>query len=329
MGPSPLGPHVVGLRVVIRRRLPGETGPSGGPAMTDVLGVCESWTDAPDGGVVVVRREQGDRVEIRTTDIVSGKPVPPRPSVHRRLDPVTADRLALPGWAPIERAPLGEWVLRASGGFSSRANSVLALGDPGLPLAEAVDRVRAWYDERGLVARAHVHPDRPEAPAFLEAGWSTYESTDLMLASVSRVLRRLGRSPARSQEGEVRHDTALDRGWLDTDARTDRYGAAARQVLEAGRVTLATIRDRDGGVLARGRGSVHDDWLGVSSLWTREDLRGRGLGTSVLRSLLTWGAEQGATTTYLQVVAANAAARATYETHGYEAHHRYDYLAAG
>ncbi len=323
MGPPPLGPHVVGRRVVVRRLVPGETGPSGGPAMTDVLGVCESWTEGPDG-VVVVRREQGDRVEIRTAHIVSGKPVPPRPSVHRRLDPVVADRLALPGWSPVERAPLGEWVLRASSGFSSRGNSVLALGDPGLPLPEAVDRVRSWYAERGLAPRAHVHPDRPEAAAFTEAGWSTYESTDLMLASVSRVLRRLGRATG---DG-VRHDTVVDRGWLATDARADRFGVAARQVLETGRVTFATVRDEDGSVLARGRGSLHADWLGISSLWTREELRGRGLGTAVLRSLLDWGAEQGATTTYLQVVAANADARSTYETHGYEAHHRYDYLVA-
>lgn len=74
-----LGPHVVGRRVVVRRLLRGETGPSGGPAMTDVLGVCESWRD----GRCVVRREDGSTVEIATADIVSGKPVPPRPSRRR------------------------------------------------------------------------------------------------------------------------------------------------------------------------------------------------------------------------------------------------------
>ncbi len=70
-----LGPHVVGTRVVVRRVLPGETGPSGGPAMTDVLGVCVAWGD----GVCVVERESGERVTIRIADIVSGKQVPPRP----------------------------------------------------------------------------------------------------------------------------------------------------------------------------------------------------------------------------------------------------------
>lgn len=292
--------------------------------MTDVLGVCESWGPGP-GGVVVVRREQGERVEIAVADIVSGKPVPPRPSVHRRLDSVTADRLALPGWPALEHEPLGEWQLRASAGFSSRGNSVLALGDPGLALDEAVARVEAWYTHRGLSPRAHVHPGQPAETAFVAAGWSAYESTQLMLASVSRVLRRLG--PAGGGE-QVQHHPHLDTAWLATDPRTARHGDPARQVLESGEVSFATLRGPDGEVLARGRGTVHGEWLGVAALWTREDLRGRGLGTAVLRSLVDWGAEHGATTTYLQVVVANPRAREVYEARGYEVHHRYDYLAA-
>jgi hypothetical protein len=50
--------------------------------MTDVLGTCESWAD----GVVTVRREDGTVVEIATADIVSGKPVPPRPPRRRPRD---------------------------------------------------------------------------------------------------------------------------------------------------------------------------------------------------------------------------------------------------
>jgi hypothetical protein len=70
-----LGPHVVGHRVVVRRLVPGETGPSGGPAMTDVLGICLSWSDTE----CVVAPESGDPVTIPLALIVSGKPVPPRP----------------------------------------------------------------------------------------------------------------------------------------------------------------------------------------------------------------------------------------------------------
>jgi RimJ/RimL family protein N-acetyltransferase len=271
---------------------------------------------------MAVRREQGDLVTIETADIVSGKPVPPRPPRHRRLGAVEADRLALPGWQPVESEPHGEWVLRASGGFSSRGNSVLALGRPGLPLPAAVEHVAEWYHARGLAPRAHVLPDDENAAAFADAGWQAYESTFLMLAGVSRVLRHLGR-----REAEVQHRTSVDDGWLATDERAARHGRSARQVLEAGDVTLATVRDGGGGaVLARGRGAVHGDWVGISSWWTRPDARRTGLGSALLRSLLEWGSERGATTTYLQVVASNLAAVELDEALGYEVHHRYDYL---
>lgn len=289
--------------------------------MTDILGICESW----EAGLATVRREDGSLVEIPTADIVSGKPVPPRPSVHRRLGALEADRLALPGWQPVESAPLGDWVLRASGGFSSRGNSAFALGHPGVPLEEAVMSVEAFYRDRLLPPRAHVHPEGPEAEAFVAAGWSVHEPTLLMLSSVSRVLRRLAGDLA----AEPRHDAMLDAGWLGSDERAARHGEAARSVLESGEVTFATVRDEHDSVLARGRGAFHGDWVGVSSLWTREDLRGSGLGSAVLHSLLEWAAERGATTSYLQVVESNEAARRLYEARGYEVHHRYAYLVDG
>src|SRR3954447_15605292 len=79
--PPGLGPHCVGRRVVVRRVLPGLTGPSGGPAMTDLLGVVESWGSTSTR----VRAEDGTVTEIALGDIVSGKPVPTRPSARLRV----------------------------------------------------------------------------------------------------------------------------------------------------------------------------------------------------------------------------------------------------
>jgi GNAT superfamily N-acetyltransferase len=287
--------------------------------MTDVLGTCVSWGD----GILAVRREDGVVVELATADVVAGKPVPPRPSVRHRVDPVDADRQLVAGWPPVESEPLGEWLLRASGGFSSRGNSVLALGDPGLGPEEAVRRVAGWYAARGLVPRAHVHPGGEPEAAFAAAGWERYESTRLMLASVAQVVRRTTATTA------VSLDDRVSPGWLATDERATRYGEAALAVLEQGEVTFATVTDDDGSVVARGRGAAHGDWVGLASLWTREDRRGSGLGTAVLRALAEWGAERGARTAYLQVVVANERAAELYARHGFAEHHRYDYLRAG
>lgn len=318
----PLGPHVVGQRVVVRRVVRGETGPSGGPALADVLGTCESWPDTRDGAVVV-RRERGDRVAIPLADVVAGKPVPPRPSVHHRLDPAEADRRAAPGWPAVESEPLGDWLLRASAGYTNRANSVLALGPPP---DDAARRTEAWYAARSLPAQAHVLPGSDAELALREAGWAAYEHTLLMLASPSRLRRRL-----EAPDVDVTVATTLDDGWLATDARTARQPDVARVVLEQrdGQqgAWFATVR-HDDAVVARGRGVVHGDWLGLASLWTHEHHRGAGLGRAVVAALLREGAERGVTTAYLQVVEANTAARALYERLGFAEHHRYDYLRA-
>jgi hypothetical protein len=70
-----LTPADVGHRVVVRRRLPGERGLSGGPALTDVIGILESW----DGAELVVRRTDDTLVRIPRSLVVAGKRVPPRP----------------------------------------------------------------------------------------------------------------------------------------------------------------------------------------------------------------------------------------------------------
>src|SRR4051794_17826920 len=96
-----LGPHVVGHRVVVRRVVRGEIGPSGGPALTDVLGTCTAWGE----GVCVVQPDGGGPrapVRIAIADIVSGKPVPPRASTRHRVSPREAQLRALALWADLE-----------------------------------------------------------------------------------------------------------------------------------------------------------------------------------------------------------------------------------
>ena len=72
--PSPeLDISLIGRRVVVRWRT-GGTGPSGGPEMTDVIGHVRAVT----ADLVTIQRRDDTMIDIRVTDIVTWKVVPPQ-----------------------------------------------------------------------------------------------------------------------------------------------------------------------------------------------------------------------------------------------------------
>jgi len=288
-----LGPHVVGQRVVVRRLVRDERGPSGGPAFTDVLGVCTSWGD----GVCVVDGPDGS-IAIAIADIVSGKPVPPRPPVRHRVSPHDAELHSLAMWPDVPTRALGEWVLRSdvTPEEIARAGSVLAMGDPGMPYAEAAAAVVAFYADLRRPAWAQVEVGSDVDHGLVSLGWvraRPHEADSVFqLVAVSRLQRLL---PA---AGEVSLLVEVPRA-------------------------VATI-----GSAARARGALDGDWLGLHDIWVSPDARRQGLALRVLAELVDWGASQGATTAYLQVRGDNTAALALYERLGFVTHHAYRYLAA-
>jgi N-acetylglutamate synthase len=295
-----LGPHVVGVRVVVRRLVPGETGPTGGPAMTDLLGTCVSWGD---GRCVVRPDDGGPDVGIRLADIVSGKPVPPRPSPRHRVSPQEAQRRALALWPDLETRPLGDWLLRSSRESTARrANSVLATAPSGV--ADDYEQVVTYYESLGQRPIAAVLPDSEEERLFRSHGWvleSHDADTVFELASVARARRSLHGVLLSGVDLLLEGDDHLVRA----EARTD-----------------------DGRLLASGVAAYADDWVGFRGIEVDPAERGRGFALLIMAELLEWGAERGATTAYLQVLADNTRAHALYDGLGFVEHHRYRYLAA-
>ena len=291
-----LGPHVVGQRVVVRRLVRGETGPTGGPALTDVLGTCLAWGD----GGCVVAVEGGARLTIALSDIVSGKPVPARPSPRLRVAPAVAQRRALALWPDLRTEPLGDWLLRHSPtSRARRANSVLAMGPAAVEAP--LERVVGWYADRTGRAVAAVLPGSAEERAFREAGWGAESGegdTLFQVAGVAQVARSLrGLAPGADRAGEPELD-------------------------ERDRLVMVRIGDRASGVAA-----YADDWVGFRGIRVDPGHRRQGLGLAVMAALVEWGAERGATTAYLQVLADNTPALALYDRIGFATHHAYRYLA--
>jgi GNAT superfamily N-acetyltransferase len=295
--------------------------------MTDVLGVMESWSDR----TTVVRTEAGDAVAIALADVVAGKPVPPRPSPRLRVTPESAQRRAAETWPAITTRRLGGWLLRDSEGFSGRGSSALAVGDPGMPVSEALTEVVAFYTERARPALAQVVVGSGEAGAAVAAGWVPARPAEadvqLRLGATARALRTAARlRPATAPAVAVAVSDTVSEAWLADDARARAYGDAARWVLEGpSSVVFATVGDP---VVAKGRCAltVDGDWAGLSDLWVAPRHRRHGLGHAVVAGLLDWAAELGATTTCLHVVSDNAPAASFYDRLGLTVHHSTRYL---
>jgi N-acetylglutamate synthase len=241
------------------------------------------------------------------------------------LDVADLERLAARGWRGSEEADLGDWLLRAGGGFTGRANSALVLGDPGTDLPDAVAAVTSWYVDRGLrpVAQLPGRQARPADAAFAEAGWQRDE--DVLVLTAPLV-------PESGDGVPVDLSPTPDDAWLAGYRYRGRpLPPAAWEVLtNAEDVVFASIRlqPEPAPLAAVARGVLTDGWLGVTAVTVAEQHRRKGLATAVMGALQRWAADHGAAWCYLQVASGNNPARALYRATGFIEHHRYHYRYA-
>ena len=318
-GPMSLDAAMVGRRVVVRH-LVGGTGPSGGPAMSDVIGRVR----AVDARAVTLEKRDGRTQDVALADVVTWKPVPDRPTRRRRARDVSAEdltRITSRGWPAVVSEPLGEWELRASGGFTGRANSVAVHGSPGLPFDAALDRVRAFYASHDAPPMAQVVMGSDADRAFGRAGWGP---TDGYFGGA--VVQVADLDPAYAADPEARVSLTADDDWLARYGRVE-DPAVARAVLEApATVGFVSIGEP---TVAIGRVVVTGEWAGIASVEVAPDQRRRGLARRVVESALAWAVEHGADKAYLQTMRTNEAALALYAPYGFVDHHDYRYLVPG
>ncbi|MFD4871124.1 GNAT family N-acetyltransferase [Streptomyces sp. NPDC058412] len=307
-------PADVGKRVSVRRV---EARLSGSPEFTDTVGVLTSW----DQGVLLITKKNGQSVRIAESSLVAGKIVPPAPA--RRRGPAASfeelSRITARSWQPLESEPLGEWTLRAAAGFTRRANSVLAVGDPGIPLDDALARVTSWYAERGLPAYVQAATGAVGTQELLCAelerrGWASEVSAEVRIGALAPV-----GDVAAPAAGSVRLTRVPDEEWLGRYGKVDDPDVARRLLVEGPSVWFAALP----GGRAVGRCVVDGRWAGFSAVTVDPVERRQGLATAVMAALARKALEEGASAAWLQVETDNAGARALYDGLGFATHHAY------
>jgi ribosomal protein S18 acetylase RimI-like enzyme len=313
----------VGKRVSVRRvDDPGVTHEK----FTDTVGVLTSW----DNGVLLITRRDGQSVRIPESTLVAGKVVPSAPA--RRRGPAASyeelARVAARAWRPVESERLGEWELRAADGFTRRANSVLPLGDPGLPLDEALTVVRRWYGDRGLPAYVQTATGAEGTQERLcveleRRSWRREVSAELWIGALAPLADQ-------DETAGVLLSRVADEAWL---GRYQRKGVSevALKVLGSGpSVWFATVPGSSpvAAPAAIGRCVVDGRWAGFAAVEVDPAQRRRGLATAVMAALARRALDEGASAAWLQVETDNAGARALYAGAGFSAHHAYHHYRA-
>jgi len=245
----------------------------------------------------------------------------------RKIDEL--ERAAARHWQAPETERLGEWLLRAAEGFTGRANSALPLGDPGVPLPEAVAAVADWYRRRDLppmivvphpIAGARGH----RLDNFLaERSWALRSGpANVMTAAIADI-------PAPDPHTDVQLDPEPGPDWL----ALYRYRGqelppiAPTLMMSAPWQAFGSIR-RKGRAVAVGRVSVAGSWGAITAVEVDAGCQRQGLGAAITSALAAAAARHGARRVLLQVETGNDPARALYVRCGFRDAHRYHYRVA-
>jgi len=274
------------------------------------------------------------------------------------------ERAAAAHWRGTEEQWLGDWLLRAAAGFTGRANSALALGDPGLPLDDALAAVTRWYRDRGLPPMIAVPaPLEAGAPRDVGASGAAGPSSDARTPREAGAPREADGTCTELDEDLARRSWPVRPGPAfvmvaglplaipadglaggravhfspePDDAWAARYHyrgqdhlpPVARQVLTSAREqSFVSIRDGDE-VLAIARLSIAAGWAGLTAVEVHPGHRRQGLGVAVTAAACLVAERRGIEGVFLQVETDNAPAQVLYQRLGFRYAHRYHYRVA-
>lgn len=325
----------VGRRVAVRHRIPRPDDTA--PALTDVTGQLI----AVDDSTLSIRSDRLGEVVVPLDLVVAAKEIPDRQarpgSPHRTARIDVLERLMIDGMPPLHRGHIGEWVLRSSEGYTGRANSVLAVGDPGCSLEQAIDEAGEWYagmqqptlfqicGPLGFDVEAH-----PVAGVLLRRGADVYQRTYVLTAAVAEVAMA-----ERAQRTVMNADSAPNNKWW---AAASSRSLANRPIVERihasvddgsylrlDRVARVVGCFLDLQAVASVRLAYSPGWVGVFDLHVLEEFRRAGYARTLMGHAARQAQARGVRSVYLQVSADNAGAISLYESLGFTTHHEYWY----
>jgi GNAT superfamily N-acetyltransferase len=232
--------------------------------------------------------------------------------------------------APPQQRWVDGWLVRYSPGKAQRARCINAVAAGRLSLSEKLAYCQALYREAGLRLLFRITPfsQPPGLDDWLaQRGYQRFEDTRVM---VCPTLPR--HSELAAPEGARFDDVNVEAyahiiGEFRATALAGRQAHAERLQHSPVPYQGTVLRGADGQALACAQFAIESELVGLYDVFTAPPSRGQGLSRWLCVHLLAQAREQGARVAYLQVDAANHAARAMYHRLGFADGYAYHYRA--
>ncbi|OZB97707.1 GNAT family N-acetyltransferase [Paenibacillus sp. XY044] len=237
------------------------------------------------------------------------------------------EEITINSWPAKYSALMNGWLVRYTDGYTKRANSVSPIYlDPGCDVDGSIAAAERFYRDAGQSAIFKMTPY--VMPSDLDERLDGRGYIQVDLSSV-RIVDLAGETPPAADPGLlVVFRDRLDAGWLEQMSLMNEISDRGQSVLAQ---TLASTPLRQGFFLlqqgdetvAAGLGVIQHGWLGLYDIVTHPGYRQRGYGFQLIQHMQAWAREQGAHSSFLQVIQANEAACRLYDKLGYR--HVYSY----
>ncbi|MGA2442687.1 MAG: GNAT family N-acetyltransferase [Tepidisphaeraceae bacterium] len=248
------------------------------------------------------------------------------------IDPAIAELAADATWPAELSVPLGPWRLRATHGYSHRANSVRTVHPNPSESATAnwpalISHAEVFYRRHGLPTIFHISP--ATIPADLDQilaarGYAIEKPSQVWSADLAEVIRAAARPES---IGQIVLRDAPDEAWLQC-ALDESVGPLEirRQIcrrIPTPRV-FASVVDKTQ-TIATALAAVHSRIAWLYCVATIPAHQRRGHAMSLVHSLSQWSIANNAAAIYLQVMANNVPALALYARAAFVRRYEYHY----
>ena len=308
---QPLPLERIGQRFSIRLH-----DPEGG--YRDVVGHLKTAT-------TLINRK-GQEVSFDPEQIFIWREIVERPTLAGKGAPLTLrvlelDQICDLTWPATENIENSGWLMRAAGGVTNRANSVLPLAaslEAGAlnNFAEKLALAQDFYSERNL-------------PTIFQVALPTWQLLSDKLRSMGAIETLRGNTmvadltsakPKMPAGIEIVQSDRFNDDWLGIQPTP-----GIEKILSGCAATYLRLVS-NGQTVAVCRIALANGWSSITRVYVHQDFRGKGLGKTIMAVALESSFEQGATKAVLQVEASNAIAIGVYESLGFNFHHEYSYL---